>query len=322
MKSQCANVLLCSIVVFCIVVCLTGCMTMQSPHSTETTQPPTPPSELLPTSNPAPTLSGNRPTPGAILRTDTPIPSVVVVPTYTPFPSPNPTLAASEALAFIRQMQVNNGGCKLPCWWGITPGETTWEEAKQVFAPLRGYSGVRSPVGFSFPQYSGIDASVYGESGEPVREIWVFGSVYGTERKEQYLPFDETWYLYSSSGILEQLGPPSKAMLGFNTGSADSSKWYYELHVFYDESGLIIRYGGLAIADSKSVRACLSLDHLTSIRIYVRVPRPDGFQGPPWDYSNAPQPLELATGLSLEEFCANSRHDNACLESPIDLWPP
>ncbi len=30
----------------------------------------------------------------------------------------------------------NNGGCELPCWWGITPGETSWQEVHQRFSPL------------------------------------------------------------------------------------------------------------------------------------------------------------------------------------------
>ncbi|MDH5507610.1 MAG: hypothetical protein OEZ02_10350, partial [Anaerolineae bacterium] len=36
----------------------------------------------------------------------------------------------------ILDLLENNGGCRLPCFWGITPGETTWSEAYALLAPL------------------------------------------------------------------------------------------------------------------------------------------------------------------------------------------
>jgi hypothetical protein len=48
----------------------------------------------------------------------------------------SPTLAPDERNAFILDLFLNNGGCALPCFWGFTPGETRWDEARQVLEQL------------------------------------------------------------------------------------------------------------------------------------------------------------------------------------------
>lgn len=70
----------------------------------------------------------------------------------TPLPTPAftwtslpilPTLSTSGADLLISDLLINNGGCKLPCWWGIMPGETPWNEAYQTlstFATIDGSS--------------------------------------------------------------------------------------------------------------------------------------------------------------------------------------
>jgi hypothetical protein len=40
-----------------------------------------------------------------------------------------PTLPAEEMDETIQALIATNGGCFLPCWWGITPGVTSWDDA-------------------------------------------------------------------------------------------------------------------------------------------------------------------------------------------------
>lgn len=47
-------------------------------------------------------------------------------PTWTPLP----TYPAEQARQVVMDLYENNP-CKLPCWWGITPGKTSWLEAWQ-----------------------------------------------------------------------------------------------------------------------------------------------------------------------------------------------
>ena len=220
-------------------------------------------------------------------------------------------------------MQTTNGGCRLPCWWGIIPGETSLREATDVLAPLCGYESERSVSGFSLPEYSGIDASLYGESDGPVEEIWVFGSIYGTASSGCEFSLDESWQLYSLSGLLGQLGTPSGVQIGFGPATAKDAKVsYYELHVFYDELGLVARYMGPATTVESIVIACFGLAQVTDIRLYIRTPQPDGFGGPPWEYYTNAQPLEMVSDHSLETFSEDFQQDDGmCLESPASLWP-
>ena len=58
-----------------------------------------------------------------------------VLPTFTPTSvstlTPLPTLSQRDAHDLIQALLQNNGGCRLPCWWGITPGQTDWNTARQ-----------------------------------------------------------------------------------------------------------------------------------------------------------------------------------------------
>jgi hypothetical protein len=53
--------------------------------------------------------------------------------TYTP--TLGPTLLPEQVEAWISDMLLTNGGCRLPCWWGIEPGKTTWAEVVRLVEP-------------------------------------------------------------------------------------------------------------------------------------------------------------------------------------------
>lgn len=63
-------------------------------------------------------------------------PSENIITTALPLATwtPAPTLSDIEAERMIQSLLKNNGGCRLPCWWGIIPGKTTWEEARQFLS--------------------------------------------------------------------------------------------------------------------------------------------------------------------------------------------
>ena len=50
-------------------------------------------------------------------------------PTWTPLPTMDFLARNTE---IVRLMSTNND-CRLPCWWGIMPGVTSWQEAQQFF---------------------------------------------------------------------------------------------------------------------------------------------------------------------------------------------
>lgn len=51
----------------------------------------------------------------------------------------NPTLhhaSSEEVQSTISELLEDNGGCDLPCWWGVHPGETSWEDASNFLDSL------------------------------------------------------------------------------------------------------------------------------------------------------------------------------------------
>jgi hypothetical protein len=42
-------------------------------------------------------------------------------------------MTADEEYALVSEMLQDNGGCRLPCWWGFTPGETSWQTTEILF---------------------------------------------------------------------------------------------------------------------------------------------------------------------------------------------
>lgn len=50
--------------------------------------------------------------------------------------TPQPTLPLDQAQATAESVYMINGGCNFPCWMGITPGKTRWDQAKVYLSPF------------------------------------------------------------------------------------------------------------------------------------------------------------------------------------------
>jgi len=92
----------------------------------------------VPSPSPTPIISETAttepsPTPSPTL---TPTATRMARPTATATHEPLPTLPPAEALEKVRELLETNGGCTFPCWWGITPGQTTWNEVLDTLQPI------------------------------------------------------------------------------------------------------------------------------------------------------------------------------------------
>lgn len=59
-------------------------------------------------------------------------------PTITKLPTLLPTLPFDKAQALINEIWKINGNCVYPCWLGIRPGYSTWQDVKNFVLPLSG----------------------------------------------------------------------------------------------------------------------------------------------------------------------------------------
>jgi len=71
----------------------------------------------------------------SLTPTDRPVPTLTSMSTQTLSPSltPLPTIPSGEWRRKSEVLLATNGGCRLPCFWGLTPGVTTNAELEQFF---------------------------------------------------------------------------------------------------------------------------------------------------------------------------------------------
>ncbi len=313
--------------------------TLFPPKTAPPTQTPAPTNTVTPTSTHWPTITA-RPT-------YTPRPTKTPTPTTTTTWTPIPTLSPDKAQAKVLELLKTNGGCKLPCWWGVTPGVSTDADFEALFTP---YSAIS-------PFYKGESyKSVEFEFGQ---EIITFLNIYYRTRPDQNtidIIDVSTWALrkigdktyqeaytsgyyhlllkyYSLPQILTVYGVPSKISMTVRfdlyDGRPPSPSQRFgtlNLHLFYPEKGIFVIYEMALSNEGEYGKACPSESYVS---LTLSPPDIDGHyeklfssrlsEGEDFDYD---KPTEEAINMSLEEFYETFRTLNQeCVQTPLSIWP-
>lgn len=229
----------------------------------------------------------------------------------------------------MREMLETNGGCELPCWWGIIPGETAWQAARDSFA-FRGIKEIIYKGGLYYyfdppllerPVQYTLDLHFTQQAGV-VHSIQVFSQVLGDPKTNR---FARDWHRYSLDQVLIRYGQPSQVMLELWPNPPAGPPYPYSLFVFYDHLGILIRYSGSAIS-GKPFRICPELARIDHLTLWLRSPGegPSLLELAHLDPAELAQmlPLEKATGMDIRTFYETFRKAGAmaCLESPVEVW--
>jgi hypothetical protein len=310
--------------------------------------------ENLPTSPPVtPALPVSSASPTAT-TTLTLIPPSTHTPTPVFTPTAVPTLPTEEAYNKLWGLLANNGGCRLPCLWGITPGRSTNQEARNILMPLSGI-GIPERTYFGSTRLNGVSlgtiSPLYVE-GEQHFSIWlaylynddgIVNSIGFRALKEQVTTdfygnwtsrrpiFDSTTYAkrieyYSLFHVLSEQGIPASVMI-----YASGLSGYpvvaggIKIALLYPDQGIWVNYTMPMYTQEGGRKGCPANAHV-EMELY-----PPGNPGSffslldqsDWGRTKSGyRLLEEATFMSVEEFYETFRNPtDECIEIPASLWP-
>ncbi len=258
--------------------------------------------------------------------TITPINTLQPTPPSTPTWTPRPTLPSYAAQLFALKIFKANGDCLLPCWIGISPGKTTWNEAYAFLSTFADDISSRDNlqsnvhvVHFKFPNtsYRGVS-----ETGATIN------------LRDGIVDMIDTPTGISLSELLSTYGFPDEIRIRAIGYSTIESIGRFTLILFYKDKGIMAVYVGIN-EKSKIIHICpnhiqgpqlawllwSSADHLTfseagrKTLLISDIPPPAEE-----DYI----PLEKLTNLSIEAFTQrykDPKNQGICIEMQAPDWP-
>lgn len=266
-----------------------------------------------------------------------PAPTIMI--TITPFPPELVTPSLQEEKeAIIKDLMKTNSGCRLPCFWGIMPGVTTWETAETFLQTIGATIGnIETSPGINY--HSVIfenetlttgDSFGFYETMGIVDSILASGNLYGSTRNVEDFVF--LWNSYAPREIVNQYGIPSRVLLSsvFAIGYGNTGRQGYILWIFYDHLGFMIRYDG-TVADLPVYHICPQFQedgNITRIDLALQDPldtSPLEIHDSILTNSTVPRiilPIEDAARINMEEFYNLFARENnqPCFDTPRDVW--
>ncbi len=254
-------------------------------------------------------------------------------PTLTQILTPVPTLNNLQAKKYFSELLKNNAGCKLPCWWGITPGASTWEEVHRLIDYTGfGQSTESLPNGAIF-HGAGYDWHAplitnsfgYYEVGGIIEGIDIFTDGYYDKNQ-----FRTLWNSYSPNNILATYGLPTEVYISASQGVGGAAsgiifKYTDEFMLIYGSKPLVMEIDGIPI-----FRICPSWQDITwEPELHIFIKSADlslSFKDFIHLISSFPLeqyiPIKEAANIDVDEF--NQRfipgYGPACVDTPQDIW--
>lgn len=275
----------------------------------------------------------------------TPSPTPTSTSTLTPTPTatltwtPLPTLSPQASKGLVQELFETNRGCLLPCWWGVTPGKTSWAEARQFLAQFVFFNELVDEtmptfaMDFQFPMPDEIFFKLFPDETE-VRPYNLVSHSYRVEdgvvvsmdvATRYYLG-----YAYRLSAFLQTYGPPEEIWLSTYSTEYPAGVLPFLIALFYPEQGILAFYFPEANFVGDMVRACQLDEPVSSLGLwaseqkvmnYIEAARFFGLN--PGEPGILHLPLEEATGMDVQTFYETFKTPTTqeCLETPRELWP-
>jgi hypothetical protein len=264
-------------------------------------------------------------------------------------PTAMPTFLPQDARTRLLDLLAKNGGCRLPCLWGVTPGKSSDQDAQGVFEPLSGISN-----SFIFGPDGGGITPVYTEgtlrlftsvsfvfennvvSGINLRasaQREVSDKVYGDFWIDTYNSdsFGKRLHPYMLQQVLSDHGIPAAVMISTDGGPnrGENVPGFY-IVLIYPDQGLLVSYTTSRRLIDGKVRGCpadagVELDLYPSGHAdnfaYMLAQTRWAFLWPVLPDSPNWKSIDKAASMSPEQFYEVFREPaTQCIETPANLW--
>lgn len=258
----------------------------------------------------------------------TPIPSAVriAIATRTPAatstvtPTRAPTLAPGQAQAVVLELLRTNGNCELPCWWGLVPGQTTWDEALALLEPI-----ASRIAEYGQPNVTPNRAEVFfltlpKEVSSPYIQL-DFAMQSGVVERILVSGFE--WPDYQLPQLLSGYGQPNEVWI-HTEGFTPEAYRLFGLVLLYTQRGVLVSYSTEGELAGSTIQGCFqgnpSLWLWHGDRSMTFTEAAELFS---WDVQNVLYlPLSDATGMTVDMFYQSFKDEQVvCLQTPKNLWP-
>ena len=285
--------------------CLIGCGSTMGVVTTSTNMPTA-------THQPSAVLSATK---IAVLTatqtsTATTTPSNLLAATQTP--PVIPTLTAAESATLTPSLLTTNGGCKLPCWWGIQPGISQHQQVAEMFLKQpyhdvenafasfsAGIPSLNDPVGYHIKVEVELSNTV-------VSNIFVFGEI---NSEQATINLARDWQGIAWDRVLKDYGAPDHVFVNMGGSAPEAgAPALYTLNMLYEKQGFEVGYVGLMTFDTKAkvYQACPVFGEVTQIHLTLAVPgKPNNLKElleKRYGNSHFAGSLESITGVNIQTF--------------------
>jgi hypothetical protein len=230
-----------------------------------------------------PSVPTSSSTPAISASTPTPVPSpTITAPVILPTPlTPVPTLRPKEAEVYMLELIETNAGCILPCFLGIVPGRSSWEDLRNLESPIyfrESYvPGEDGKIGmdFTFSRNRVNNLSItFRGSGELIQYLSVETRIYPQD--DYSFKFAKVLEQYSIENVMRNFGKPSRILLGAHGKIEPGAGTAATIMLFYDDLGILVDYWfeNVVTRDQTTyaLHICPDFAHTSAIDFYLRSP--------------------------------------------------
>lgn len=238
----------------------------------------------------------------------------LLLPTWTSLP----TLSASEAQTFVTKLLADNVDCHLPCWWGVIPGQTRWQDAEASLSPIA-ITIHESTSEDSNPRHFEVFLPApYPSAGKFRQEYLVENAVV---KQIEILPQHFSKYSLPG-GLLQELGNPETIFLGGSINQPQS----FQLILYSPSQGTFALYSNELhpFQEQEVVDVCFTEAEIAYVDMYLWNPTDSFSETLDYIFGEYERPfyeIEAVTDLTISEFSDIFESGRtSCFKTPSSFW--